>query len=175
VADVTTTEWADELVGGVLSAGPERLEAAARAGIPQVVSVGALDMVNFGPRETVPAAFAGRTLHVHNPAVTLMRTTAAECARLGEIIAGKLNRATGPTTVILPLGGVSALDRPGQPFHDPEADRALFEALGRHLRPGIVVREVDAHINDPRFADAIADTLLAMLADAPDAHAVHRA
>ena len=163
VADVTTTEWADELVGGILSAGPERLDAAARAGIPQVVSVGALDMVNFGPRETVPAAFAGRTFYVHNPVVTLMRTTAAECARLGEIIAGKLNQATGPTTVLLPLGGVSAIDRPGQPFHDPEADRALFGALRRHLRPGIVVREVDAHINDPVFADAIADTLLAAL------------
>ncbi len=173
VADVTTTEWADELVGGILSAGPERLDAAAAAGIPQVVSVGALDMVNFGPRETVPAAFEGRTLYVHNPNVTLMRTTPAECAKLGEIIAGKLNRATGPTTVVLPLGGVSAIDRPGQPFHDPEADRALFDALRRHLRPGITVREADANINDPAFADVIADTLLASL-EAP-AHAVHRA
>lgn len=175
VADVTTTEWADELVGGVLSAGPERLDAAARAGIPQVVSVGALDMVNFGPRDTVPAAFAGRRLHVHNPNVTLMRTTPAENARLGEIIASKLNRATGPTTVLLPLGGVSAIDRPGQPFHDPEADRALFEALRRHLQPHVTVRELDANINDPAFADAIADTLLAALRADPDAHAVHRA
>jgi uncharacterized protein (UPF0261 family) len=163
VADVTTTEWADELVGGVLSAGPDRLDAAARAGIPQVVSVGALDMVNFGPRATVPAAFAGRTLHVHNPNVTLMRTTAAECAELGRIIAAKLNRATGPTTVLLPRGGVSALDRPGQPFHDPDADAALFAALRRSLSPHIVVRELDAHINDAAFADAVADALLAQL------------
>ena len=163
VADVTTTEWADELVGGILSAGPTRLEAAGRAGIPQVVSVGALDMVNFGPRATVPAAFAGRRLHVHNPNVTLMRTTAAECARLGEIIAGKLNAATGPTTVLLPLKGVSALDRAGQPFHDSEADRALFDGLRRHLDSRIAVREIDAHINDPVFADAVADALLASL------------
>lgn len=163
VADVTTTEWADELVGGMLSAGPERLDAAGRAGIPQVVSVGALDMVNFGPRATVPAAFAGRTLYVHNPNVTLMRTTAAECAELGRLIAAKLNRATGPTTVLLPLGGVSALDRPGQPFHDPDADAALFAALRRDLAPHVVVRELEAHINDPAFADAIADALLAQL------------
>jgi uncharacterized protein (UPF0261 family) len=167
VADVTTTEWADELVGGILSAGPERLDAAARAGIPQVVSVGALDMVNFGPRETVPGAFAERRLYIHNPNVTLMRTTAAECARLGEIIAAKLNRATGPTTVLLPLGGVSAIDRPGQPFHDPAADRALFDALRRHLEPHVTVRELDLHINDPAFADAVADTLLASLRAAP--------
>jgi uncharacterized protein (UPF0261 family) len=173
VADVTTTEWADELVGGILSAGPARLEAAGRAGIPQVVSVGALDMVNFGPRATVPAAFAGRRLHVHNPNVTLMRTTAAECARLGEIIAGKLNAATGPTTVLLPLKGVSALDRDGQPFHDPEADRALFDALRRHLDPRITVREIDAHINDPVFADAVADALLASLGGS-DGQAVGR-
>ncbi len=173
VADVTTTEWADELVGGVLSAGPDRLDAAGRAGIPQVVSVGALDMVNFGPRSTVPAEFAGRTFHVHNPNVTLMRTTAGESARLGEIIAAKLNRATGPTTVLLPLAGVSALDRAGQPFHDPAADAALFEALRRHLLPHITVRSLDAHINDPAFADAIADTLLASLTDERP-HAIHQ-
>jgi uncharacterized protein (UPF0261 family) len=166
VADVTTTEWADELVGGILSAGPHRLEAAGRMGIPQVVSVGALDMVNFGPRATVPAAFAGRHLHVHNPTVTLMRTTVEECARLGAILAGKLNQATGPTTVLLPRGGVSALDRPGQPFHDPEADQALFAALRQHLAPHVSVRELDAHINDPAFADAVADTLLAALGTA---------
>ncbi len=164
VADVTTTEWADELVGGVLSAGPDRLDAAARAGIPQVVSVGALDMVNFGPRATVPERFAGRRLHVHNPSVTLMRTTPEESARLGEIIAAKLNRATGPITLLLPLRGVSAIDREGQPFHDPAADTALFDALRRHVGDGVVVRELDLHINDPEFADAVADALLASLA-----------
>jgi uncharacterized protein (UPF0261 family) len=163
VADVTTTEWADELVGGVLSAGPERLDAAAQKGIPQVVSVGALDMVNFGPRATVPERFAQRRLHVHNPSVTLMRTTRDECARLGEIIASKLNRAAGPVTLLLPLRGVSAIDREGQPFHDPDADAALFDALRRHVAPNVVVRELDLHINDPGFADAVAETLLASL------------
>jgi uncharacterized protein (UPF0261 family) len=167
VADVTTTEWADELVGGILAAGPERLDAAGRAGIPQVVSVGALDMVNFGPRATVPERFAGRTLHVHNPSVTLMRTTAAECARLGEIIASKLNAAKGPTTLLLPLRGVSAIDREGQPFHDPAADAALFEALKRGAGAHVTVRELDLHINDPEFADAIASELLAHLRTHP--------
>lgn len=164
VADVTTTEWADELVGGVLSAGPSRLDAAARAGIPQVVSVGATDMVNFGPRATVPERFAGRRLHEHNPSVTLMRTTPEECARLGAVIASKLNEATGPVTVLLPLRGVSALDADGQPFHDPDADAALFDALRTHLAPHVTVQALALHINDTHFADAIADTLLASLA-----------
>jgi uncharacterized protein (UPF0261 family) len=149
VADVTTTEWADELVGGVLSAGPDRLDAAGRAGIPQVVSVGALDMVNCGPRATVPERVAA---------------TAEESARLGEIIAAKLNRATGPVTLLLPLRGVSAIDREGQPFHDPAADTALFDALRRHVADAVVVRELDLHINDPEFADDVAATLLASLA-----------
>jgi uncharacterized protein (UPF0261 family) len=147
----------------VLSDGPERLDAAAQKGIPQVVSVGALDMVNFGPRATVPERFAQRRLHVHNPSVTLMRTTRDECARLGEIIASKLNRAAGPVTLLLPLRGVSAIDREGQPFHDPDADAALFDALRRHVAPNVVVRELDLHINDPGFADAVAETLLASL------------
>ncbi|MGH7553685.1 MAG: Tm-1-like ATP-binding domain-containing protein [Longimicrobiales bacterium] len=170
VADVTTTEWCDELVGGVLSAGPERLEAAGRVGIPQVVSCGALDMVNFGPKETVPEQFRRRRLHVHNPSVTLMRTTAEECGRLGEIIAGKLNAARGPTTLVLPLRGVSALDREGQPFHDPEADGALFEALRRAVGPLVTLVELDHHINDPPFADALAERLVAQLSER--AHAV---
>jgi uncharacterized protein (UPF0261 family) len=164
VADVTTTEWADELVGGVLSAGPSRLDAAARAGIPQVVSVGALDMVNFGPRLTVPDRFTGRLLHVHNPSVTLMRTTAEECGRVGEAIAKKLNQASGPVSVLLPLRGVSALDADGQPFHDPDADAALFEALRTYLAPHVTVHALDLHINDTDFADAVADTLLTSLA-----------
>ena len=173
VADVTTTEWADELVGGTLSAGPERLDAAAKAGIPQIVSVGALDMVNFGPRDSVPERFAERKLYVHNPNVTLMRTTPEECRQLGEIIAGKLNRATGPTTLFLPLKGVSALDREGQRFHDPEADGELFDALRRNVGETVTLVELDLHINDPAFADAMAEQLLTHLAGS--VHAVHRA
>jgi len=159
VADVTTTEWCDELVGGVLSAGPQRLEAAARAGIPQVVSCGALDMVNFWAMDTVPAQFKARTLHKHSPNVTLMRTTPEECAKLGEIIAAKLNAAKGPTALFLSLRGVSAIDREGQPFHLPGADTALFEALRRNVRPPVELIELDLHINDPAFAAK----LLAML------------
>ncbi|MGH7471870.1 MAG: Tm-1-like ATP-binding domain-containing protein, partial [Longimicrobiales bacterium] len=165
VADITTTEWCDELVGGVLTAGPERLDAAARAGIPQVVSVGALDMVNFGPRNTVPDKYRDRHFHVHNPSVTLMRTTAAECAQLGEIIAGKLNRARGPVTLMLPLRGVSALDKEGQPFHDRAADVTLFDSLRRHLGSNVELVELDLHINDPLFASALADELLAKLVE----------
>ncbi len=164
VADITTTEWCDELVGGVLSAGPERLDAAAHAGLPQVVSLGALDMVNFGPMETVPAKFKGRNLYKHNPTVTLMRTTPEECDELGRIIAQKLNRATGPTTLFIPLRGVSMIDAEGKPFHSPEADRALFDAIRRHLdRSRVELVELDANINDPAFADAMAARLLAML------------
>jgi len=164
VADVTTTEWCDELVGGVLSAGPDRLDAAARAGIPQIVSVGALDMVNFGPMETVPERFRSRNLYVHNPQVTLMRTTPEESAELGRIIAGKLNKTTGPTVVFLPLKGVSMIDAEGMPFHDPVADRALFDALRSDLdRAKVELVELDLHINDPAFADAMADRLLSML------------
>ncbi len=173
VADVTTTEWADELVGGTLAAGPDRLDAAASAGLPQVVSLGALDMVNFGPRNTVPDKFADRLLYVHNPNVTLMRTTPEECARLGEIIAGKLNRSTAPTTLLIPLKGVSALDREGQIFHDPGADAALFDAIRKAVGPAVTLVELDMHINDPAFADAIADTLLTSLAGSTNA--VHRA
>jgi uncharacterized protein (UPF0261 family) len=165
VADVTTTEWCDELVGGVLSAGPERLDAAARAGIPQIVSLGALDMVNFGPKDTVPERFKNRNLYVHNPEVTLMCTTSEECARLGEIIAGKLNKTTGPTALFMPLKGVSMIDAEGMPFHDPTADAALFGAIRAHLdRSKVELVELDLNINDPAFADAMADRLLAMLA-----------
>jgi uncharacterized protein (UPF0261 family) len=157
--DITTTELADDLVGGVLSAGPDRLEAAGELGIPQVVSVGALDMVNFGPIDTVPAQFRGRNLYKHNPTVTLMRTTAAECAELGNRIARKLNAARGPVTLFLPLRGVSLIDTEGQVFWDPEADRALFDALRETLDPGVDVRELDTDLNDPAFARAMADTL----------------
>ncbi|NOZ72156.1 MAG: UPF0261 family protein [Chloroflexi bacterium] len=166
VADITTTEWCDELVGGILSAGPHRLEAAAKAGIPQVVSVGALDMVNFGSLDTVPEQFRKRTLYKHNPTVTLMRTTPEECAELGEIIANKLNQSTGPTALLIPRKGVSMIDAEGQPFHAPEADEALFQALREHIDPSHVeLIELDLHINDPQFAEAIAARLLHMLAD----------
>jgi uncharacterized protein (UPF0261 family) len=159
VLDVTTTEWADELVGGVLSAGPERLEAAGDAGIPQVVSVGALDMVNFGPEDSVPAEFEGRTFHVHNPQVTLMRTTPAENRELGRIVAGQLNAATGPTALYLPLAGVSAIDVEGEPFHDPEADAALFEAIREHLDEDVELVEIETDVNDAAFARAMAEKL----------------
>jgi uncharacterized protein (UPF0261 family) len=159
VLDLTTTELADELVGGVLSAGPERLEAAGALGLPQVVSLGALDMVNFGPPETIPERFRDRTLYRHNPQVTLMRTTPAESAELGRIVARKLNAARGPVTVFVPRGGVSAIDVPGAPFHDPAADAALFDALRDELSPAIERVELDLPINDEAFAVAMAERL----------------
>jgi uncharacterized protein (UPF0261 family) len=163
VLDLTTTEWADELVGGVLTAGPTRLEAAARKGVPAVVSTGCLDMVNFGPRETVPAKFAARKFYQHNPQVTLMRTTPDECAKLGRILAEKLNRSTGPIRVLLPLRGGSMISAPSGPFHDPVADAALYAALKSNLRKDIAVQELDAAINDPEFAAACAQALLRQL------------
>jgi uncharacterized protein (UPF0261 family) len=159
VLDATTTEFADRLVGGVLAAGPRRLETAGERGYPQVVSLGALDMVNFGPMETVPERFRDRHFHRHNASITLMRTTPEENRQLGELIAGKLNRATGPVTVVIPLQGVSGIDAEGQAFHDPEADRALFDAIRAGLDEGISVVELDAHINDPGVGRAMADEL----------------
>ena len=161
VVDITTTEWCDEVVGGVLTAGPDRLGAAARKGLPQVVSVGALDMVNFGGIETVPEKFRDRTIYKHNATVTLMRTTPDECAAIGRRIAEQLKRAQGPVVLMLPLRGVSAIDAEGKPFADPEADRVLFETLRAHATaPHIRVEDVDAHINDPAFAEAIAARML---------------
>jgi uncharacterized protein (UPF0261 family) len=159
VLDATTTELADDLVGGVLSAGPDRLEAAGELGIPQVVSLGALDMVNFGPSETVPEKFAGRLLYKHNPTVTLMRTTPEECAELGRRIARKLNAARGPVILFIPLHGVSLIATEGQVFHDPAADAALLSALRDNLDSCIDVREIDTDINAPAFAMAMADAL----------------
>ncbi|HKE80612.1 MAG TPA: Tm-1-like ATP-binding domain-containing protein [Solirubrobacteraceae bacterium] len=165
--DLTTTELADDLVGGVLSAGPDRLEAVGRAGIPQVVSLGALDMVNFGPRETVPPQFEERNLYVHNPTVTLMRTTAEENAELGRRIARKLNAAASPTVLFVPLRGVSAIDVDGQPFRDAEADEALFATLREGIdRDRVEVHEVDADVNDPAFATAMADRLHELIQEA---------
>jgi uncharacterized protein (UPF0261 family) len=159
VLDLTTTELADDLVGGVLSAGPHRLEAAGRRGVPQVVSLGALDMVNFGPRESVPARFADRTLYVHNPTVTLMRTTPEECAELGRRLGTKLSAATGPVVLFVPLRGISALAGEDGPFFDPAADAALLAGLRETLAPSVEVHEVDAHVNDPEFAVAMAARL----------------
>jgi uncharacterized protein (UPF0261 family) len=163
VLDLTTTEWADELAGGVLSAGPDRLDAAARSATPAVVSTGCLDMVNFGPPDSVPAKYAGRLFYPHNPQVTLMRTSVDESRRLGQILATKLNASTGPVTVLLPLRGVSAIGAPGGPFHDPAADAALNESLKTHLRPDLPCRELDHNINDPEFAQASAAALLDLL------------
>jgi uncharacterized protein (UPF0261 family) len=159
VLDATTTELADELVGGVLSAGPDRLEAAGAAGVPQVVSLGALDMVNFGPRESVPQQFEGRNLYVHNPTVTLMRTTPDECAELGRTIGRKLSAAKGPTVLFVPLKGVSMIDVEGQPFYDADADAALFAGLRETLDGSVEVHELDTDVNDPEFAVTMADRL----------------
>lgn len=164
VLDMTTTEWADELCGGVLSAGPHRLEAAARAGIPQVVVPGCIDMCNFWAPETVPEKYRQRTFYRWNPNVTLMRTTPEENARLGEIFAEKLNVATGPVAVYVPIKGFSEVDLEGKPFHDPAANHAFVDALRARLRPGIDVVEIDTDINDPRFSSATVAALLEMVA-----------
>lgn len=163
VLDITTTELADELAGGVMSAGPYRLEAAAAKGVPQVVCPGAIDMVNFGPLDSVPEKYKGRRLHVHNPNVTLMRTSPEECARLGVITAKKLNRARGPAVFLMPLRGVSAIDAAGLPFWWPEADKSYLDALKANLDSRIWLVEIDAHINDQGFAHAVANNLLELM------------
>jgi len=162
VLDITTTELADELVGGILSAGTERLTAAAESAIPQVVSVGATDMVNFGPPESIPASFNGRLFYRHNPTVTLMRTTAAECQELGQQIARKVAASKGPAAILLPLDGVSAIDKNDQPFDDPAARHALFDGI-RNNQSHLQLIEMDCHINDERFAEAAAHRLLEMM------------
>jgi uncharacterized protein (UPF0261 family) len=163
VLDLTTTELADELAGGVLSAGPTRLEAAGETGVPQVVSLGALDMVNFGARESIPAKYAERRLYPHNPLVTLMRTTRAENAELGRIIASKLGKAKGPTVLMIPKKGVSAIDVEGKPFYDAEADEALFTALRKNITPNVTLVELDTDINSDAFATEAAHRLLALV------------
>jgi uncharacterized protein (UPF0261 family) len=163
VLDLTTTELADELVGGILTAGRDRLTAAGLHRVPQVISLGALDMVNFGPRDTVPEKFAGRRFYQHNANVTLMRTTPEENDRLGKEIAEKASAAGGPTVIMVPLRGVSAIDREGQPFWWPEADQALFASLRNWLSPNVKLVEFDLHINDPAFAQSAAETLLEMI------------
>ena len=163
VLDLTTTEWADELCGGVFSAGTKRLDAAAFAGIPQVIAPGCLDMVNFWAPETVPTRYAGRKLFRWNPNVTLMRTDVGENQRLGRILAEKINQSIGPVKVLLPLRGVSQLDSPGGEFWWPEADQALFQSMRQSLRRNIPLLELDANINDPQFADRATDELLDMM------------
>jgi uncharacterized protein (UPF0261 family) len=160
--DITTTEVADEVVGGILTAGPQRFDAIFRARIPYILSLGALDMVNFGALDTVPERFRHRTLHVHNAQVTLMRTTAEENRQFARWIADKLNRAEAPFTLLIPEGGVSALDAPGQPFFDPAADTALFEALESIIepRPGRTIRRLPLHINDVAFAEVLVNSYL---------------
>jgi uncharacterized protein (UPF0261 family) len=163
VLDITTTELADELVGGELTAGPDRLTAASLHGVPQVISLGALDMVNFGPRATVPEKFRDRRFYQHNPNVTLMRTTPEENDRLGREIAQKASAAKGPTAVLVPRRGVSAIDREGQPFWWPEADAALFQSLRNWMGPQVQLIELDLHINDPVFAETAVRTLLRLM------------
>ena len=160
VLDVTTTELADELVGGVLSAGPERLDAAAKHGVPAIVAPGCLDMVNFGEQASVPESFADRHFYVHNPQVTLMRTNADESAALGRLVASKLNASRSPVTVLIPRRGISVISAAGGPFHDAAADAALFSALETSLRPDIPRRSLDCDINDPAFARACVEALL---------------
>jgi uncharacterized protein (UPF0261 family) len=162
VLDATTTELADELVGGVLSAGPTRMTAAGKRGVAQVISMGALDMVNFHARESVPERFADRQFHRHNEHVTLMRTTAKENRALGLSIGAKARDASGPTALFFPTRGVSALDVAGGPFDDPHARAALIEGL-RSTAGATPIHELDLHINDPAFAEALARELLALM------------
>jgi len=169
VIDATTTEVCDYLVGGVMSAGPDRLGAIARSRIPYVGSTGALDMVNFWAEDTVPPQFRGRHLHRHNPQVTLMRTTAEECRSIGEWIGAKLNACDGPVLFLVPERGVSAMDAPGQPFYDPEADAALFAALESTIRQTPLRRliRLPRHINDPEFAEALAQNFMELVEHNP--------
>lgn len=164
VLDITTTEWCDEIVGGVLGAGPDRLEAAGRNHVPQVVSVGALDMVNFGPIDTIPEKFKSRNLYKHNPTVTLMRTTVEENIKFGQKIAEKLNASFGKTVLILPLKGVSMIDAPGQPFYGSKEDEALFDTLKNNIdKDKVNIVEMDNNINEKAFAQRAAEELIKML------------
>ncbi len=163
VLDLTTTELANELVGGTLSAGRDRLTAAAINKVPQVISLGALDRATFGPRDTVPEKFRGRRYYQESPGVTLLRTTPEENDKLGKEIAEKTSAARGPTAILIPLQGISTLDATGQAFWWPEADAALFQSLRNWMSPHVEVIELDLHINDPAFAEAAADKLLSMM------------
>lgn len=163
VLDLTTTELADELVGGVLSAGPTRMDAAAKLGVPQVVAPGCLDMANFWGMNTIPESLRDRIIYQWNPNVSLIRTTPEENANLGRILAQKVNRSCGPVAVFLPLQGISALDAPDKEFWWPDADAALFDAIRHHIRKDIPVYELDCNINDPQFAKAASEKLLEIM------------
>ena len=163
VLDITTTEWADELCGGVYSAGPSRLSAPGRAGIPHLIVPGCVDMANFGPLDTVPEKFKDRNLYAWNPSVTLMRTTPEENAKMGEIFAKKANEAQGRVAFLLPLKGVSILDSEGDRFWWPEADKAMFDAIKNNVKPGIEVVEMDCNINDRAFAEKAVEMLMGLM------------
>lgn len=164
VLDLTLSELADDLVGGILTAGPDRLRAAGRKGVPQVVSLGALDMVKFGPLDSLPERFRDRRVRVHNPSITVIRTTVEECEELGRRVAAKLREATGPTAVYIPRRGLSTLGGPGGPYREPATDEALFAALRGSLRgSGVDVVELDTHINDPAFGRVTAERLHSMI------------
>ncbi|GAA5494793.1 hypothetical protein Rhal01_00957 [Rubritalea halochordaticola] len=161
VLDITTTEWADELTGATLTAGPERMDAMTRAQVPAVIAPGCLDMANFGERETVPEKYSNRLFYIHNPQVTLMRTNPSECAELGRIIAEKANANPAPTSILIPTKAISVISAKGQPFHDPVADRDLFEAINEHA--SCEVASFDVEINSPAFAEAAAHKLLELI------------
>jgi len=165
VLDITTTEWADELCGGVFSAGRDRLDAPGQRGLPHLIVPGCVDMVNFGAPATVPARYreAKRLFYEWNPSVTLMRTNVDENQRMGEIFARKANAAKGPVAFLLPLRGVSMLDGDGQPFCDRAADQAIFDAIRKYLKPGIPVVESDHNINDPSFAAKAVEMMLQLI------------
>ena len=172
VLDVTTTEWADEVVGGVLTAGPSRLDAMSKAAVPAVLAPGCLDMANFGERETVPPELEERPIYEHNPQVTLVRTTAEECAELGKILAEKANANEAPVSIMVPTKAISVISAEGQPFHDPDADQALFDAIRENA--DVEVQELDAEINSEAFARASAEKLLELLAKTDGEAAANR-
>jgi uncharacterized protein (UPF0261 family) len=175
VLDITTTEWADEICGGVFNAGPDRLDAPGQRALPHLMVPGCVDMVNFGAPSTVPARYreTNRLFYEWNPSVTLMRTNAEENRQMGEIFARKANAAKGPVAFLIPLRGVSMLDGEGQPFCDRAADQAMFDAIKQNLRPGIPFVEVDRNINDPEFAAKAVEWIIQLIQQAKTAHGTH--
>ena len=161
VLDVTTTEWADEVTGATLSAGPTRLDAMSKAAIPAIIAPGCVDMANFGERETLPAEFESRTLYIHNPQVTLMRTNAEENEKIGRVIAEKANANSAPVVILNPLKAVSVISAEGLAFHDPEADEALFSTIRKYAEVRVI--DLEEEVNSPAFAAACAHQLLELL------------